>query len=129
MRYQLTIALIFFFRIAFAQLEIIDAPKEGAFLAQNPNSKTATYLLRGKVNQTAYTSLFIKVYQSGTLIMNKKVNLNWSGGIANFKQMVFMPGGKYIYRIVYQLRGSASYNYEIDDIEAMYTSYKDRVMR
>ena len=116
MRYQLTIALIFFFRIAFAQLEIIDAPKEGAFLAQNPNSKTATYLLRGKVNQTAYTSLFIKVYQSGTLIMNKKVNLNWSGGIANFKQMVFMPGGKYIYRIVYQLRGSASYNYEIDDI-------------
>ena len=115
-RVFLLISAMLFSAFASAQLELIDAPKEGAFLAQNVKSKSANYLLTGVVKDVSYNTLFITVYQSGRQMSRSKVRLAFSGSQYTFKQMIFLPAGKYIYKISYQLIGPTTVMQNIDDI-------------
>ena len=99
-----------------AQIQLTDAPKDGAFLAQNIKSKSANYLLTGVVKDTTYPTLFIKVYQSGYLLSRVKVRLVPNGSQTSFRHMVFLPAGKYIYKIRYELIGKSIVIKDIDDV-------------
>ncbi|MFT5157491.1 MAG: hypothetical protein ACI83I_002052, partial [Bacteroidia bacterium] len=99
-----------------AQLVLTHAPTDGAFLAQNVKSKSANYLLTGVVNDLSYSTLFINVYQSGKLMSRIKVSLVLSGSKYNFRQMVFLPAGKFLYKISFQLNGKTTITQDIEDL-------------
>ncbi|MFT5513017.1 MAG: hypothetical protein ACI8SE_001417, partial [Bacteroidia bacterium] len=101
---------------ASAQLELAHAPKDGAFLPQNVKSKSANYLLTGVVSDVSYSTLYVNVYQSGKLMSRSKARLVLKGSQYTFNQMVFMPAGKYIYKIRFQLIGKTTITHDIDDL-------------
>ncbi len=73
-------------------------------------------MLTGSVTDASFTSFNIRVYQSNSLFSSHKVRLNFTGGKSSFKQMIFLPSGRHIYKIVYVLSGTSTYSLETDDI-------------
>jgi len=73
-------------------------------------------MLTGAVTDASYTSFNIRVYQSNSLFSSHKVKLNFNAGKALFKQMIFLPSGRHVYKIVYVLSGTSTYSQETDDI-------------
>jgi hypothetical protein len=117
-------SIIFFFGIFLflsiastsAQLNLTNAPRQGAFLARNLKTNSAIVAIQGNVTDPSATSFYIRIYQSGALFYKRRVSLNFSGGVANFNQWFNLPSGKYTYKIDYELIGSSSISFSTDEI-------------
>jgi hypothetical protein len=119
MRFLLFFICIVFFlnaKIASAQLLLTKAPIEGAFLARNLKTNSAIVPIQGKVTDPSISSFYIRIYQSGVLIHTRKVPFKFINGEAEINQWLSLPSGKYIYKINFELIGSSTISYSINNI-------------
>ena len=115
-QYFILLFLLVYSSISYAQLTLVNEPKQGAFLAQNPNTGLASLQFYGTVSNPTYPKLKIKIYQSNTLFKNIAYNLNYTNSKANFSFKTDLPVGKYIYKIKMELIGKDTIYREIGGI-------------
>lgn len=118
MNLKYIISFLILLKVGFAQSQLIfiNAPKNGAFIAQNKKTKKGEYLIQGFVNNNGFSNLEIAIYKSGVNIKTHKRKLHFAGGIANFNQKIELDAGKYFYTITYSLTGSSTYSQTVNSI-------------
>ena len=114
--YFVSLFLIFICNNGFSQLNLVDEPKQGAFLAQDPTTGKALLEFSGSVDDSRYSKLYIKVFQANKLLSNIAYNLKFSNGISGFNLKTYLAAGKFVYRFEFELIGKDTLKSNIDGI-------------
>ncbi len=108
------VLMLFQLSSLFAQLAMINPPKDNAFIPRNVNTNLGSIRIQGSITNAAYTMLLVNVYQNH--VLKSSYQTNFGSGQTSFNNKINLTAGKYIYTIELNLSGSSSYTKIIDGI-------------